>query len=117
MRELQAEGKLKEIAAGIANKELDAEADLRARISASRLEQGTLQMNYDELAGRLHRAKKNRARFVSSIGSEARAKRENITPMKGDQGEQFGNITPAQYLLDIDQSIIDMERKLQGMGI
>ena len=117
MKELQAEEKLKEKSASIADRELDAEAERRARISSSNLQQQTLQANYDELAGRLHRAKKNRARFVSSIGSEARAKRENITPMKGEQGQQFANVTPAQYLLDIDQSIIDMERRLQGMGI
>jgi hypothetical protein len=100
---------------------IQAKADEKAAtsdaISSSNLQQQTLQANYDELAGRLHRAKKNRGRFVSSIGSEARAKRENITPMKGELGQQFGNVTPAQYLLELDQSIIDMEKKLQGMGI
>lgn len=100
----------------IAMEELAAEEDLRKRMSDSRLKEGTRQMNYDELAGNLYRAKENRARFVSSIGSEARAKRENITPMKGELGQQFGNVTPAQYLLDLDQSIVDMERKLQGMA-
>ncbi|MDB2565359.1 hypothetical protein N9X64_00420 [bacterium] len=117
MKELKAEERLKEKSASIADRELDAQAELRARISSSNLQQQTLQANYDELAGRLHRAKKNRGRFVSSIGSEARAKRENITPMKGELGQQFGNVTPAQYLLELDQSIIDMEKKLQGMGI
>ena len=117
MNELQAEERLKDKSASIADRELNAEAERRARVSSSNLQQQTLQANYDELDGRLYRAKKNRDRFVSSIGSEARAKRENITPMKGAIGQQFGNVTPAQYLLDLDQSIIDMERKLQGMGI
>ena len=101
----------------IAMEELAAEEDLRRRMSASRLERGTRQAEYDALEDELRRTKKNRDRFISSIGSRSRAEQSNLTPMKGELGALYGNVTPADYLRNLDQSIIDTERKLQGMGI
>jgi hypothetical protein len=113
----QLEAELKEVTrrSEISETELDAEASLRARMSASRLEIETRRMNYDELAESLRMLKITRTRFIQSIGSMARAKMENITPMRGEMAALYGAVTPAQRLLDYDQSIIDMERTLQGM--
>ena len=101
----------------IAMEELAAEEDLRRRMSASRLERQTRQAEYDALEDELRRTKKNRDRFISSIGSRSRAEQSNLTPMKGELAELYDNVTPADYLRELDQSIIDTERKLQGMGI
>jgi hypothetical protein len=98
----------------ITQTELDAEEDIRARMSASKHRIETSRMNYNELAEELRKLRITRTRFIQSIGSMARARQEKFKPMSGEMAAVYGAVTPAQRLLDYDQSIIDMERKLQG---
>jgi hypothetical protein len=72
-------------------------------------------LNLKEQGVDLQALKNTRTRFMSSFGNNRKAIEANKKRMTGELSRTYQSVeSPAQYLLSLDQTIIDLERTLQG---